>query len=510
MTRTSMSAQDALWLTMDRPNSLMVIDSVMWFRDVPDWDAVRQVIAERLLARYPVFARRAVPTGEGWAWEVDPTFRLDDHVIEVTLPDPADVPTLQAFVAAQRSVALDKAKPLWTIHLVDGLTFDDGVRGAAVLARFHHAIADGIRLTQVAFGLCDLEEPPAPVGRRLRRSTRPADVAASATRNLGEAAADFAGSVVGSASVGLAEALGNAGSATNGDLSERVGAVLGTGLRMFRSAREAVAHPERITDLARVVSSPGNRVVNDVASVGKLVLAGPSVRTVWSGTPGVAKGASWAPPLSLEQVKAVGRATDSTVNDVLLAAVAGAMTRYLREREDHSVDELLWMVPINVKPFDENLTRDLGNHFALVAFRMPIGLDDVRERLAEVTERMDRIKNSDEALITYSIQREIARAPMPVAKALTNYFANKAVGVLTNVPGPQQPMSLAGTEVAGVLGWAPCSGDEPMTVCIVSYNGSVGVGFGTDATLVADGDRLGQHFADEFSQMAREVLAEVP
>jgi diacylglycerol O-acyltransferase len=71
-------------------------------------------------------------------------------------------------------------------------------------------------------------------------------------------------------------------------------------------------------------------------------------------------------------------------------------------------------------------------------------------------------------------------------------------------------MTLAGTEVSGVLGWAPCSGDQPMTICMFSYNGSVYVGFGADVRLVPDGDRLGQHFAEEFAQMLHEVLGRVP
>lgn len=82
--------------------------------------------------------------------------------------------------------------------------------------------------------------------------------------------------------------------------------------------------------------------------------------------------------------------------------------------------------------------------------------------------------------------------------------------MLTNVPGPRQPMTLAGTEVDGVLGWAPCSGNQPLTICMFSYNGSVAVGFGTDAHLVPDGDRLGEHFADEFAGMRDAILGSMP
>jgi hypothetical protein len=79
------------------------------------------------------------------------------------------------------------------------------------------------------------------------------------------------------------------------------------------------------------------------------------------------------------------------------------------------------------------------------------------------------------------------------------------VGVLTNVPGPRGPIAFAGTTVAGVLGWAPCSGDQVMTICIFSYNGRVSVGFGTDAELIADADRLGEEFYREFESMGAAI-----
>jgi diacylglycerol O-acyltransferase len=514
MQRSEMSVQDALWLTMDRPNSLMVIDTVMWFREVPDWDAVEAIVQERLLDRFPVFARRPVAEGSSWFWEDDPTFTIGDHVVRHTLPAPGELTDLQAYVSSQRSVPFDKSKALWTLHLIDGLTFPNGDVGAAVMGRFHHAIADGVRLVQVTLGMCDLAEEAGPtsVGRRLRRSTTPAAVAASAAKNVGRGVADVATSSAGTVKGVVGSAVGGAvetvQTALSGDVLGAASSVAESGASIFRGGLSVLSNPERVADVARLVSSPDNRVVNDVATVGKLALAGTSVGTVWSGTPGIEKGASFAPLLDLAEVKAVRKATGTSVNDVLLAAVSGALTRYLREHGDDTVDEVMWMIPVSIKPFDAELPKDLGNFFALVAFRMPLGIDDRRARLAEVHERMERIKNSDEALLTFGVQRAISQAPDGIASWLTNFFANKAVGVLTNVPGPRQPMTLAGAVVDGVLGWAPCSGDQPMTICIFSYNNKVAIGFGVDNTLVPDGDHLGALTGDEFAQMYAEIVGD--
>lgn len=512
MARSRLGVQDALWLTMDRPNSLMVIDTLMWLREVPDWNVVDAVIAERFLDRYPVFTRRPVQNGSRWYWEDYDAFDVAEHVRRVTLDDPGSTDVLQAFVAAQRSIPLDKTRALWTLFLIENVTFADGSRGAAVMGRFHHAIADGVRLVQVALGLCDLAEEPTParVGRNLRRSVTPLATATSALRNLGRGAVDVALATADSATDAFAGAVDTLQAAAVGDVDVALDRVAGAGQRLTTRASSVLRNPERVTDLASVLSSVDNRVVNDVASVGKLALSLPSVRTVWSGTPGVRKGASFAPPIPLEEVKQIGRATATTVNDVLMAAVSGTLTRYLREHGDPDLDEVMWMVPVSVKPAEAEPSGELGNHFAIVALRLPLGIDDVRARLAAVHEAMERIKRSDEALLTYSVQRAIAQAPTPVATALTNYFANKAVGVLTNVPGPRRPMTLAGTTVDGVLGWAPCSGDQPMTICMFSYNGSVAVGFGTDVHLVPDGERLGEHFSDEFAAMRDAVLGRVP
>ena len=144
------------------------------------------------------------------------------------------------------------------------------------------------------------------------------------------------------------------------------------------------------------------------------------------------------------------------------------------------------MVPVNLKPFADNLPAELGNYFALALLPMPLGSDDPVTTLQRVRHEMDRIKHSDETVLTFGLQRLVSRTPRHLAFLVTNFFANKAVGVLTNVPGPRLPMTFAGAPVVQAVGFAPCSGDNPMTATIFSYNGAVTVGFGTDAGLVPD------------------------
>ena len=164
--RKPIPAADQTWLHMDRPNNLMYVRSLMWFDEPVDVDAVRRVLEERLVGRHPVFRRHAVEIDGEWFWEDDPDFDLAHHVREVELEGDED--DLRAWIGEQFAVPFDPDRPLWTIDLITGL---DGY-GTVMFSRLHHALADGIRLVQLMFSLCDPADGsavlPVPVGREHR------------------------------------------------------------------------------------------------------------------------------------------------------------------------------------------------------------------------------------------------------------------------------------------------------------------------------------------------------
>lgn len=461
-----MSAQDALWLTMDRPNNLMVIDGVMLFDAEPEWDALAAAITERVITRFPVFRSRALLGEGGWVWSADPHFHLERHIRRVRLPEPAGMAELEQYVSEQRARPLDRDRPLWDIALVEQVSLDGGGIGSALVCRFHHAIADGVRLTQVMLSLCDTTDPHVAAMVARRGPGGPTGIATGVMAATGEAIADAARAVARGAST-LAR-----------DTRRALGASVEIGGEVLRS-------PGRLVDAFEAMGLD-NRVANTTASVAKLALRGTTVRTVWSGTPGLHKTVAWSPGIPLDDIKQVGRQHGASVNDVLLTAVAGGLRRYLHARGVEDVDEIEWMVPVNLVPIAENLPEDLGNFFALVMAVLPLDPGDPVERLERTRARMDRIKRSEEPIITFGVQRGISAAPRPVSTALTDFFANKAVGVLTNVPGPRAPLTFAGVRVRQVIGFAPSSGDQPMTCTVFSYAGTVTVGFATDAVLVPD------------------------
>jgi len=221
-----------------------------------------------------------------------------------------------------------------------------------------------------------------------------------------------------------------------------------------------------------------------------------------SGVPAPDKRAVWGKPAPLADIKAVAHATGTTVNDVLVAALAGALATYQAEHGGQQVD-VPTMVPVNLRPDDEPLPAELGNRFALVLLSLPSGLRTPFERLAETSRRMTAIKQSPEAVLTFGMIRGIGRTGPVVERYLVDFFANKATGVTTNVPGPATPCYLAGQRVVAMLGWAPESGRQTLGTCIFSYDGRLHVGFKVDTATIRDPDALVSAFDAELHALRR-------
>jgi WS/DGAT/MGAT family acyltransferase len=426
----------------------MVVNAVMWLEQPVDLERLRAILRERLVERFPRYRQRVVEPRAGLglpSWEDDPAFDLDRHLHHIALPAPGGRCELESLAGDLMATPLDRSKPLWDFYVIDGY---DG--GAALVTRTHHCIADGIALTRVLLSLTD-EQPDAGLA--------PPAAAANGHSLLEVLTAPaVAGSHI--AAAGLHEAL------------------------------QIVSHPR--AELSSLVAE-GN-------AVAKLLLTPADEPTVFKGELGAARKVTWSDSFPLESIKAIGHSTGTTLNDVVIAAMTGALHRYL-QRRDSLVDEIRAMVPFNLRPLDEPLPRDLGNHFGLVYLSLPVGIEDPAERLAAVHRSMDAIKHSPEGAISYGILGAIGLTPPQVEQRLLDVFTSKATLVMTNVPGPRRPVSLAGATVAGVQGWVPTSGSAGLGVNIFSYAGGVTVGFQVDARLVPDPESIIEAFEHEMAAL---------
>lgn len=497
--RQRLGVQDALWLEMDKPGNLMVVDSLFWTAEPIDWDSYRKATRERLWDRYPVF-RSVVVRGEdgGWWWEEQPDADLEDRYEQVVLEEPGGDAELQELISSQRTVPLDRTGPLWRAVLVDGFH-----GGSAVFFRAHHAIADGIRMVQLTLSVFDTSpdgtavlphkchQPTQAVPSSGPAVSTPAQSRASLTSQVRSQATNVASTSLQLARSTVTNPVGAAHSALT--ISESLVGSAGSRTQSVLGARLA---------LPPVLAG----VPGDVDTFRKLILGTRNDNTRWTGTVGEHKAIAWSPSILLDDVKATARANAATVNDVLVTCVAQSLRAYLARHQAvcHSVT---WDVPVNLKPFDPTLPVVLGNSFALVQLEIPTNIGDPVHTLEVVRRRMGRIKRGHEAAVDFGVQAVISRMSKRLYRASVDLLANRAIGVLTNVTGPQVPLYVAGQKVEGMMGWAPLTADQVMSFTIYSYDGKVFVGIAADAGLVPDHEQIVDGFADAFRDIESRTAA---
>lgn len=462
--REKMASIDAAWYHMDGSTNLTMVTGVILTSTPLDFARVKAVYAHRLL-RFRRFRQRVVehplsmPTPY---WEDDPYFNIDDHIHHVALPEPRNKRALLDLMSDLASTPLDYRRPLWQVHVVDRV---DG--GSALVLRFHHCIGDGVALMAIGQELLDTRSdapldrtPPAAPARRtgvLERFTQPLVNLAAAPMQL-------------------------------------VSSTLHT-------SADLVAHPEKLTAAAGL----GAGVVNSAVT---LLVKKPDPKTPIKGPLGVPKRVAWSEPVDLADVKAIGKLADAKVNDVLIAAMAGALRHYLLERKTKiDLINIRAIVPVDLRGASRS-ALELGNEFGLVFLDLPIGVSGPMERLRATKRGMDALKRSAEATAMYTIMDILGYGPKPVADLAVKLFTSKGTAVMTNVAGPRQAYYLAGTPIERMMFWVPHPGSVGMGISIMSYNGAATLGLVVDAGLVPDPERITAEFGREFARLLAVAKAE--
>lgn len=469
--------EDLTWLLMDEPRNLMHVNGVIGFDELPDLAAVSDVIMERMVRRYRVLSQVPVQRDGVWWWEDDVDFAIDRHVRRVVLDDHGPE-AVRCYVSRQLSVPFDRSRPLWEIQLLTG---PDEEPSGYVYHRFHHGLADGIRLVQMLLSLCDSTEEavPAAVGRNTAvEHQHPLERVLHVVGHSISDTLDY----VGHAGQAVASAGRTLVSTTSPlDLGHQLGEAL-----------DLVRHPAELVDALTGIASVDNELSNSWRELGRMVLSDGHDAEAWSGHAGVDKLAAWVEGIPLDGLRAAARAHDATLNDLLLAGISLALTDYLAERGVTGVTDVSWMMPVSLQPIDATLPNRLGNHFVVVMLSMPLGVDDPAALVDEIHRRTTRLKHSAEPMVAFGVQRVIAESPTAVARRVTEFFTHKTVGQLTNVPGPRVPMTMAGARVRSIFGWVPTSGDQPLGISLFTYAGTVSVGVATDARMIPDPTHLAE------------------
>jgi diacylglycerol O-acyltransferase / wax synthase len=248
-------------------------------------------------------------------------------------------------------------------------------------------------------------------------------------------------------------------------------------------------------------------VRGSLRTLAHLVASPKDSATALKRAPGNDKRVAWSAPIALAEVKAIARVTSSTINDVLVAVVTGALARHLERRGARVAElEIHAMVPVNLRRAGESVT--VGNDFGLVILGLPIGVADPIARIHAVRAAMETIKATPEAGVAHGMLRVIGWAPKVVEKAAVSFFGRKTSLVLTNVPGPQKAVTLGAVRVERIMFWVPQASHMGLGISIFSYAGEITVGVIADALVVRDPDTLVSDLHAEMASLEACLRAE--
>ena len=436
----TMSPLDASFLHVEDAVTHMHIGSVGIFEGpAPAPGEVRTAIAARLplVPRYRQKVR-FVPLALGRpAWVDDPHFNIDYHVRRTALPAPGGDEELRNLVGRVMSQQLDRAKPLWELWVAEGL---DGGRWALV-SKTHHCMVDGVSATDLLSVILSQERdwtPEAPDGWTAEPEPNPAELVVHSLAL--RAASPYEG---------------------------------------LRTVLSAMRGPRRV--LGQV-----SQVARGLANLRPLLSSAPS--TSLNGPIGPHRRWDWA-RARLGDVKQIRQAHGGTVNDVVLAAITNGFRDLLLSRGESVEGRVVrTLVPVSIRAEEERGTYN--NKVSAMFAGLPVELEDPVDQLHSLHEQMQELKSSGQAVAAERLTALGGFAPamlLALAGRVGSRLPQSSINtVTTNVPGPQQPLYLAGRRMLEAFPFVPLGGSVRVGVAIFSYDGGINFGVTGDRDSAPD------------------------
>src|SRR3954447_22011589 len=451
-----LSSVDMSFLTNESSSSHMHVGGILIFEGPPpSYDDLLDHVRGRLHL-VPRFRQKLayppVQTGRPF-WVDDPNFNLSYHVRHSALPAPGSEEQLRNMAARVFSQQLDRTKPLWELWLVQGLTR----KRFALITKTHHALVDGISGVDIATVLFDTKPVPEPA--EPDHDWVPDREPSSAT---------------------LA--------------AKGVEGLLATPLRLARRLEQLVQRPQATL----------RQVAEAAEGVGEIgwAFANPAPKVPLNSDIGSHRRFTWVRS-DLGQMKRIKNELGGTVNDVVLAVVAGAVRDWLHARGIRTEGlELRAQVPVSIRAHDEH--GQLGNRLAVMRAPLPVYIADPVRRLQTVTAAMRGLKQSKQALGAEVITRFNDFAPPTLlAQAARINFSTRLFNlVVTNVPGPQMPLYVLGRELEDIFPVGFLPPHQALFVAIMSYNGGVNFGLLADYDSMDDVELIAEGIERSIAELA--------
>ncbi len=466
MAERRLSPADAAWLYSEWEKNNQTVSSLMWLDREIDPEVFATIVQERIVDKYPTFSQRLRPSRNPVYlphWEDDPDFDIAHHV-EVLHLQTGTKEELAELVSQQRSQLLDRDRPLWKMYVIQGYRGNT----TAVHSRIQHSIADGWALVRLVLSLCDDTETvqrPVTVDKPRRRKR------------------DLVGKV-----------------------ASPVVDVVRNPVEFVQETLSVALYPKRFIEFGTGILG----VAEDTAEVSKnaveFLFAPRPGKTILHGPVSGEKKVDWIEPVDLQPIKDIGRATGTTINDVLLAVLTNALRKYLVEKDALTVEDLFTAVPISLRRPDADLPRTLGNRFGLIPVLLPVSIEDAVEQLQEISRRLDDLKESQMPVVSFGLISVSSLMTPDVERLLHKVTQEHSIGVTTNVPGPRHPIYVAGGEVLGSWGMGGLSGNMNLSFGIYTLNGKLNFSVHSDTGITEDPERILDFFLESIEELQAEVL----
>jgi len=453
--------QDASFLYLETPRvhqhvgGVAILDPSTAPRGRLSYDDLVRVISSRLHVA-PRFRQKVVfpplPVARP-VWVDDGSFDISFHLRRAALPTPGGRRELIDYVQQVISRPLDRTKPLWEAYLVEGL--EDGL--VAVLTKVHHAMVDGLAAIDLASAVFDVSpEPQIVTPPRWTPEPEP-----NRLDLLVEGVRDQVSHPV----LGVV------------NLVQRT---LATPNRVLREAAEVMGGVRQIVEGGVLAPpSPFNRQV------------GPNRRFAMADEP-------------LQTFKDVKNALGGTVNDVVLATVAGALYRFLRSRHEPTRNRVLRaMVPVSVRTKDQR--SSMGNRVSSIFVDLPVGPMGAKKRLALIRERTKFLKESNYAVGAEFLMNIGTWAPPTIHAMAARAAARTRVInlVVSNVPGPQVPLYMAGAKLLAQYPVMPIGETMGLSIAVTSLAGTMAFGITADWDTLPDAPVLADAIDDSLAELRK-------
>ena len=458
---------DSVFLNLEREGMPLNVACVCVFDGDISFDDYIQFVESRV-PQIPRYLKRVVapPLNAGLPnWDFDPDFDIRNHVHEGTLKHGSDA-ELKALAGKHFSKVMDRRHPLWDMTLIRGLKRNR----TALVARMHHCLADGIAGVGIMSVLMD-PSPDVPVVPRRKRPLRvpkPLDSVTSLLESL------------------------------TGSYSNFLERVLSSWSNMLNITERALANGnpanEDISRFMPEVTAPTERLF---------------FNTIYHGPQKFA-----CTEISLDEIKAIRKTCQASVNDVLLALVTATIRRYSELHGDRVKGRLLRvMVPVNLRG-GETGPEKLGNCISLVPVTIPLDIRDPRKLLIAVHQRTEFLKRAHAAEFVSLASGLIAVLPSPLQAYIGPQISQLPITpfnmVCTNVPGPQFPLYLLGHKMLSWYPYVPIGGELALNCAILSYNGVVYFGFSGDVHITPDLHRVESFLQQSFSELCAALITPHP